>query len=90
MGYFVTMTTHVPDGTADDAVADVRARDGLQFHEVSVVSLLTAGRRRFHRGQPAPGRQPDSPRARSAYGHPVRRGRGGRTISLRSGRSRGQ
>jgi len=30
MEYLVTMTTHVPDGTSEEAVADVRAREAAR------------------------------------------------------------
>ncbi len=35
MEYLVTMTTHVPDGTSDDAVADVRAREAAHTRELT-------------------------------------------------------
>jgi muconolactone delta-isomerase len=35
MEYLVTMTTHVPDGTADQAVADVRAREAAHSSELA-------------------------------------------------------
>jgi muconolactone delta-isomerase len=35
MEYLVTMTTHVPAGTSDDAVADVRAREGAHTRELA-------------------------------------------------------
>src|SRR5262252_4412042 len=35
MEYLVTMTTHVPDGTADQAVADVRAREAAHSRELA-------------------------------------------------------
>ena len=34
MEYLVTMTTHVPEGTADEAVADVRAREAAHSREL--------------------------------------------------------
>jgi len=34
MEYLVTMTTHVPDGTPDQAVADVRAREAARSREL--------------------------------------------------------
>jgi muconolactone delta-isomerase len=33
--YLVTMTTHVPDGTPDQAVDDVRAREGAHSRELA-------------------------------------------------------
>ena len=30
MEYLVTMTTHVPDGTSEQAVADIRTREAAQ------------------------------------------------------------
>jgi muconolactone delta-isomerase len=33
--YLVTMTTHVPEGTADEAVADVRAREAAHTRELA-------------------------------------------------------
>ena len=35
MEYLVTMTTHVPDGTPDQAVADVRAREAAHTRELA-------------------------------------------------------
>ena len=35
MEYLVTMTTHVPDGTPDQAVADVRAREAARSRELA-------------------------------------------------------
>ena len=35
MEYLVTMTTHVPDGTTDHAVADVRGREAARSRELA-------------------------------------------------------
>lgn len=35
MEYLVTMTTHVPDGTSEGAVADVRAREATHTRELA-------------------------------------------------------
>ena len=35
MEYLVAMTTHVPDGTSDQAVADVRAREAAHSSELA-------------------------------------------------------
>jgi muconolactone delta-isomerase len=35
MEYLVTMTTHVPDGTSEEAVADVRAREAAHTHKLA-------------------------------------------------------
>jgi muconolactone delta-isomerase len=35
MQYLVTMTTHVPDGTPDQAVADIRAREAVHTRELA-------------------------------------------------------
>jgi muconolactone delta-isomerase len=35
MEYLVTMTTHVPDGTPDEAVNDVRAREAAHTRELA-------------------------------------------------------
>ena len=35
MEYLVTMTTHVPEGTTDEAVADVRARETAHTRELA-------------------------------------------------------
>jgi len=35
MEYLVTMTTHVPDGTPDKTVDDVRAREGVHTRELA-------------------------------------------------------
>jgi muconolactone D-isomerase len=50
MEYLVTMTTHVPDGTPDQAVADVRAREAARSRELAAQGHL----RRLWR-QPAGG-----------------------------------
>lgn len=40
MEYLVTMTTHVPDGTAEQAVADVRAREAAHSRELTAQGNL--------------------------------------------------
>ncbi len=40
MEYLVTMTTHVPDGTSDDAVADMRAREAEHSRELAAQGHL--------------------------------------------------
>jgi muconolactone delta-isomerase len=40
MEYLVTMTTHVPDGTPDQAVADVRAREAARSRELAAQGQL--------------------------------------------------
>jgi muconolactone delta-isomerase len=40
MEYLVTMTTHVPDGTPDQAVADVRAREAAHSSELAAQGHL--------------------------------------------------
>jgi muconolactone D-isomerase len=40
MEYLVTMTTHVPAGTPDEAVADVRAREGAHTRELAAQGHL--------------------------------------------------
>ncbi len=40
MQYLVTMTTHVPAGTAEDAVADVRAREAAHSSELAAQGHL--------------------------------------------------
>jgi len=35
MEYLVTMTTHVPEGTPDEAVADIRAREAARSRELA-------------------------------------------------------
>jgi muconolactone delta-isomerase len=40
MEYLVTMTTHVPDGTSDQAVADVRAREAAHSSELAAQGHL--------------------------------------------------
>jgi len=40
MEYLVTMTTHVPDGTPDQAVADVRAREAARSRELAAQGHL--------------------------------------------------
>ncbi len=40
MEYLVTMTTHVPDGTPDRAVDDVRAREAARSRELAAAGHL--------------------------------------------------
>ena len=40
MEYLVTMTTHVPDGTSDDAIADMRAREAEHSRELAAQGHL--------------------------------------------------
>ena len=40
MEYLVTMTTHVPDGTSDQEVADVRAREAAHSSELAAQGHL--------------------------------------------------
>jgi len=40
MEYLVTMTTHVPQGTAEDAVTDVRAREAVRSRELAAQGAL--------------------------------------------------
>ena len=40
MDYLVTMTTHVPDGTSDAAVADVRAREAGHSRDLAAARDL--------------------------------------------------
>jgi len=40
MEYLVTMTTKVPDGTAEQAVADVRAREAARSRELAAQGHL--------------------------------------------------
>src|SRR5213080_2168172 len=40
MDYLVTMTTHVPDGTPDQAVDDVRAREAAHSRELTAAGHL--------------------------------------------------
>ena len=40
MEYLVTMTTHVPDGTPDQAVDDVRAREAARSRELAAAGHL--------------------------------------------------
>ena len=40
MEYLVTMTTHVPDGTPDQAVNDVRAREAARSRELAAAGHL--------------------------------------------------
>ena len=40
MEYLVTMTTHVPQGTAEDAVTDVRAREAVRSRELAAQGHL--------------------------------------------------
>ena len=40
MEYLVTMTTHVPEGTPDQAVADIRSREAARSRELAVQGRL--------------------------------------------------
>ena len=40
MEYLVTMTTHVPDGTSDAAVQDIRAREAAHSKELAAQGHL--------------------------------------------------
>jgi muconolactone D-isomerase len=40
MEYLVTMTTHVPDGTPDQAVDDIRAREVAHSRELAAAGHL--------------------------------------------------
>src|ERR1700761_9103068 len=40
MEYLVTMTTHVPDGTPDQAVDDIRAREAARSRELAAAGHL--------------------------------------------------
>ena len=40
MEYLVTMTTRVPDGTADQTVDDVRAREAARSRELAAAGHL--------------------------------------------------
>ncbi|MGH7735159.1 MAG: muconolactone Delta-isomerase family protein, partial [Gemmatimonadales bacterium] len=40
MEYLVTMTTHVPEGTSDEAVSDVRAREAARSRELAAQGHL--------------------------------------------------
>jgi muconolactone D-isomerase len=40
MEYLVTMTTHVPDGTPDQAVADIREREAAHSRELAAQGHL--------------------------------------------------
>ena len=42
MEYLVTMTTHVPDGTPEQAVADVRAREAAHSVELVARGIISA------------------------------------------------
>jgi muconolactone D-isomerase len=40
MEYLVTMTTHVPDGTAQEAIDDIRAREAARSRELAAQGHL--------------------------------------------------
>jgi muconolactone D-isomerase len=40
MAYLVTMTTQVPDGTLDETVQDVRAREAVRARDLAVQGHL--------------------------------------------------
>ena len=35
MEYLITMTTHVPDGTSEDTVEDIRTREAARSRELA-------------------------------------------------------
>jgi muconolactone delta-isomerase len=52
MEYLVTMTTHVPDGTAHDVVDDIRGRESARAHELALAGhLLRLWRPPLHPGE---------------------------------------
>jgi muconolactone D-isomerase len=40
MEYLVTMTTHVPDGTSEETVEDIRTREGARSRELAAQAHL--------------------------------------------------
>jgi muconolactone D-isomerase len=56
MEYLVTMTTHVPDGASEGAVADVRGREATHTRELAaqghIIRLWRPTRRPASRTQP--------------------------------------
>jgi len=40
MEYLVTMTTHVPDGTPDEAVQDIRGREAARVRDLAAQGHL--------------------------------------------------
>jgi len=40
MEYLVTMTTHVPDGTSEEAVEDIRTREAARSRELAAQGHL--------------------------------------------------
>ena len=84
MEYLVTMTTHVPEGTPEQAVDDIRAREAAHSRELAVAGhlLVIAGERiRALAGDGVPGAVCWWP-GRMACGLP---GRPGLPMSRRSG-----
>ncbi len=61
MEYLVTMTTNVPDGTSDEEIMDIRAREAAR------------SRRARRAGLPAPPLAPTAAAGRMAFARPLRR-----------------
>ncbi len=49
MEYLVNMTTHVPDGTPEQAVDDIRAREAARSRELAAAGHLLLWRPPLHR-----------------------------------------
>jgi muconolactone delta-isomerase len=82
MEYPVTMTTHVPDGTSEGVVQDIRTREPARSGELATQSyLLRYGARRCNRANgarlayslptPALNSRKSSPRCPCGYGAPM-------------------
>jgi muconolactone D-isomerase len=71
MEYLVTMTTHVPDGTPDQAVDEIRAREAARSRELAAAGHLM----RLWRPPLRPGEwrsRRSWPRCRCGCGAPMR------------------
>jgi muconolactone D-isomerase len=63
MEYLVTMTTHVPDGTPQQAVDDIRAREAARSRELAAEGHLLRLWRPPPRPEPGTGARLLAPRA---------------------------
>jgi hypothetical protein len=68
MEYLVNMTTHVPDGTPDQAVDDIRAREAAHSRELAAAGHLLRLWHRRNRVNGVAGRSP--PRTAASRGGP--------------------
>src|SRR5690349_20673055 len=86
MEYLVTMTTHVPDGTPDRAVDDVRAREAARSRELAAAGHLV----RLWRPPPRPKAQANPTPRPKAQANPTPRPGEWRSLGLFAAADGGQ